>query len=170
MTPRLFLCSVANFMESKLGLALGAAALTASLLGVGYQGWRDWPRGKPSTVLETNLTTEWRGNNLWLTLHFRVQRVRDDCTYQGDRFVDDKNDPTNPHRYILEGARTITVPVGDTSWHEISVVGVDALEPGKTYTFGSRGVFRCPENMNYPSDPISIEFTAPPKPSQRSDR
>ncbi len=170
MRAREALCAVAHFVETKLGLALGASAFAASLLSGSYQVWRDWPRGKPSTVLETKLDTEWRGDNIWLTLHFRVQRVRDDCTYQGDRFVDDKNDLTNAHRYILEGARNSYVSVGDTSWHEISVVGPDGLEPGKTYTFGLRGVFRCPENVNYPSDPISIDFTAPPKPERPPDR
>lgn len=153
-----------RFTETGLGRDLSIAALVLAAVSVGYQAWRDWPRSKPATLIGAYAEADWRGSYVAVTLHYRLNKVRDDCTYTSDRIIERVDEKGIVRRFVIEGVRGPGAPLGDSGWLDTTFyVPGDLMLPDTEYNLLIRGLYRCPEN-NFPNDQVKTPFTVPPKP------
>ena len=141
---------IARFLESGPGVASSWLILILLIATTGWQAYRDWPRGKPASMLHADIRVVDGG----LLLTTTILKSRVDCSFSGDRWAERDGE------YIgLGGARAqwITTPGKTTLAVKIDLP--DDIAPG-SYIFRTAGAYQCPEGL-YPADPIEVPFTIP---------
>lgn len=151
-------------IETRTGRDLSAIAIVVGLIGTGSSIYSNWPGTKPATLLYARAEAEWRGNTVMITLHWSVDKRREDCRYTSDRIIERLDEHGFPKRFLIPGAQASAVRAGDTSEQETNFfVPGDLMPPDDDYVIRVRGTYSCP-NANFPADPVEAKFTLPAKP------
>lgn len=146
-----------RWFESGRGAATSWLTIALMLGTIGYLGGRDWPRGKPATLLFVN--AEAQGADLVVT--FALAKSRD-CDFRSSRWVEKLD---TAERWYLSTAEASSVDPGDDTVKRIRFALPPGLPPGN-YAFRTKGLYSCPDGA-YDSDPSFAPFTLGPTPTKR---
>lgn len=127
--------------------------------------WDRWPRGRPAFVISATALPEWAGkdkSNLVLVLDVQLTKLRVDCSFSDDRWVEPLIPPAGEPlpRYELGGARAQWIDKLGTSPVKVRIDLPDDLGDG-VWVLRTVGQYRCRDGI-YPSDPLEVRFTLPP--------
>lgn len=140
----------ARFLESGPGVASSWLIMLVLMGTTAYQLYRDWPRGKPASVLHADVRVVDGG----LLLTTTIVKDRVDCAFSDDRWAERDGE------YIsLGGARAQWVTTLGRTTLAVKIDLPDDMKPGR-YTFRTAGAYQCPEGL-YPADPIEAPFIIP---------
>lgn len=144
-----------HFLEGGRGVIVSWAILLLLAATGGYQLWRDWPRGKPATLLFVNAAAV--GPDLLVSFALHKER---DCGFTSSRWIENL---TTGERWYLAAAEASSVDPNDDSVKRIRFRLPPGLPDGR-YAFHTKGEYQCPEGR-YESDPSFAPFTIPPEPT-----
>ena len=140
-----------RFVEGKAGVIVSWLILFLLASTAGYQLWRDWPRGKPATLLFVKAEPV----GVDLLVSFALHKDRD-CGFTSSRWIENLG---TGERWYLETAESSSVDPSDNTVKRIRFRMPPGLPPGN-YAFRTKGEYQCPEGR-YDSDPSFAPFTIP---------
>lgn len=144
-----------RFLEGQRGALLSWIIALMLVTTGGYQLWRDWPRGKPATLLFVSA----RADGADLIVSFALQKSRE-CGFTSSRWIENL---TTGERWYLATAESSSVGLNDSTVKHIRFLLPPGLPPG-AYAFRTKGEYQCPEGR-YESDPSFAQFSLPPEPA-----
>ena len=108
---------------------------------------------------------EWAGSgraDLVLLLTVRLNKIRTDCSFSDDRWIEPLIPPPGEAlpRVELGGARAQWVTARGESTILVRINLPDDL-PAGVWVLRTVGVYSCRDGL-YPSDPLEVRFTLPP--------
>lgn len=142
-----------------------AVLIVCGPLQLAWHVWDRWPRGQPAFVTSATAVPEWAGKdrgNLVLVLTVRLTKLRTDCSFSDDRWVEPLIPPPGEPlpRFELGGARAQWVDTLGDATVKVRIDLDDDLGEG-VWVLRTKGQYRCRDGI-YPSDPLEVRFTLPP--------